>query len=309
MLIHERGGAMHPVFPNFKPIELEDRDVIHEIIWGYQPEISKLCFANLYNWRHHYSVQWCMYKDTLLLLASSKEGEAYAFPPVGSGSRVDVVHMLLQWLRNEKQSPNPRIERADRRLVEELEGSPDFSIEPQRGHHDYVYLREALVVLSGRKHHSKKNHLNAFRKNYRFTYAPLDETNIEACRELASAWCMMKRCSDDMSLTSERKAVNEALANFSALKLMGVVILIEGNLEAFSIGELLNKDTAVVHIEKANPGIRGLYAAINQQCCEYAWGDVTYINREQDLGEEGIRKAKLTYNPHHLAENFIVSLA
>lgn len=299
---------MHPEFPNFKPIELEDRDIIHEILWRYQPEISKLCFANLYNWRHHYSVQWCMYKDTLLLLAKSKDGEFYAFPPVSQHSRVDVVRMLLAWLRDEKQSPNPRIERADKRLVEELEGSPDFSIEPQRGHHDYVYLRKALVALSGRKYHSKKNHLNAFKRNYEFSYAPLDETNIEACRELASAWWMMKRCEEDMSLISEREAVNEALANFSALKLMGGVILIEGKMQAFSVGELLNKDTAVVHIEKANPAIRGLYAAINQQCCEHAWGQVTYVNREQDLGEEGIRKAKLSYHPDRMEENFIISL-
>lgn len=298
----------NPVFPNFKPIELEDRDVIHEILWDYQPEISKLCFANLFNWRHHYSVQWCMYKDVLLLLARSKGGEFYAFPPVAQQSRAGAVLMLLNWLRDEKQSPNPRIERADRRLVEELEGSPDFSIEPQRGHHDYVYLSEALVALSGRKYHSKKNHLNAFRKNYDFTYASLDKSNVDACRELASAWCMMKRCEEDMSLTSEREAVNEALNNFFALKLIGGVILIDEEVQAFSVGELLNKDTAVVHIEKANPAIRGLYAAINQQCCEHAWGPVTYINREQDLGEEGIRKAKLSYHPDRMVENFIISL-
>ncbi|TKJ36603.1 hypothetical protein CEE36_11425 [candidate division TA06 bacterium B3_TA06] len=303
------GGIMHPEFPSFKPIDLEDRDFIHEILWRYQPEISKLCFANLYNWRHHYSVQWCMYEGTLLLLAKSAEGEFYAFPPVAQQSRADAVRMLLTWLRDECKSTNPRIERADRRLVEELEGSPDFSIEPQREHHDYIYLREDLVNLSGRKFHSKKNHLNAFMKNYQFTYAQLDESHVARCLELAEAWCMMRRCSDDMSLISEREAVNEALANFSALKLMGGVILIEGKTQAFSVGELLNKDTAVVHIEKANPGIRGLYAAINQQCAEHAWGDVAYINREQDLGEEGIRKAKLSYHPHHLVENFIISLA
>jgi uncharacterized protein len=297
---------MHPGFPDFKPIELADRDAIHEILWDYQPEISKLCFANLYNWRHHYSVQWCVHEDVLLLLARSKEGEFYAFPPVSRKSRADVAGMLLAWLRDEKHSPNPRIERADDRLVNELQPSSDFLVEPQTEHHDYVYLREDLVSLSGRRYHSKKNHLNAFHKSYRFSYARLDESHVARCLELAQTWCMMRRCSDDMSLTSELEAVNEALANFSALKLLGGVILVEGTLEAFSIGELLNKDTAVVHIEKANPEIRGIYAAINQQCCEHAWGDVTYVNREQDLGEEGIRKAKLSYNPDHMVENFII---
>lgn len=96
----------------------------------------------------------------------------------------------------------------------------------------------------------------------------------------------------------------QALRNFTALEMQGGVIRIDGEVEAFTLGELLNKDTAVIHIEKANPEIRGLYAAINQQFCDQAWGRVPYLNREQDLGEPGLRTAKLSYHPHHLVEKF-----
>lgn len=300
---------MTPRFSDFKPIELSDRDAIHEMLWAYQPEISKLCFANLFNWRHHYRVQWCVNDGILYLIAQTKDSEYYGFEPVSAESRVDAVRNLLDWLGDEKQSANPRIERADRRLVDELSTVDEFNVEPQLEHHDYVYLREDLVKLSGRRYHTKKNHLNAFLKNYQFEYQPLTPQHIPACKEMAGAWCTLRRCEEDMSLSEEYEAVNSALDNYTDLKLSGGVILIRGKVEAFSIGEKLNSDTAVVHIEKANPEIRGLYTAINQQCCKYAWGEVTYINREQDLGEEGIRKAKLSYHPHHMAENFIIRLA
>jgi len=107
-----------------------------------------------------------------------------------------------------------------------------------------------------------------------------------------------------MNLLSESEAVRESLVNFPVLKIDGGVILIDGKVEAFTLGELLNDQTAVVHIEKANPENPGLYAMINQQFCENRWRDLLYINREQDLGEPGLRKAKLSYYPDHFVESF-----
>jgi hypothetical protein len=107
----------------------------------------------------------------------------------------------------------------------------------------------------------------------------------------------------------EWEAVKEALTHFQDLGLAGGVVCIGGRLEAFTVGEKLNADTAVIHLEKANPEIRGLYAAINQSSLEQDWQDTPWVNREQDLGEPGLRKAKLSYHPHHLEEKFTVRLA
>jgi hypothetical protein len=112
-----------------------------------------------------------------------------------------------------------------------------------------------------------------------------------------------------MNLLDEWEAVREALKHFSSLRIEGGVILIDDKVGAFALGELLNRQTAVVHIEKANPQIPELYAVINQQFCERSWQNVTYVNREQDLGETGLRKAKLSYHPAHLEEKFQIRLA
>ncbi len=102
----------------------------------------------------------------------------------------------------------------------------------------------------------------------------------------------------------EWEAVDAALGNLELLQVRGGVILVDGRVEAFSLGELLNRETAVIHVEKANPEIRGLFSLINQQTAQNLWSGVPFINREQDLGDPGLRTAKLSYHPRHLVEKF-----
>lgn len=300
---------MHPQFPEFKPIELEDRDSIQNILDAYQPETSEWTFTNLFIWRSHYGFRWCTHEDRLIILSSTEAQGAYCFQPLGASPRLDVVRTLLRWLLEDKGASDPRIERADGGLISELQGAPDLRVEPTREHFDYVYRTQDLIRLAGRKYHSKKNHLNRFRSEHSFVYDAMAGQYVDACLDLAETWCQWRRCEEDMNLLHEWEAVETALKNLDALKLQGGVILIDGKVGAFALGELLNPQTAVVHAEKANPEIPELYTVINQQCCENLWPNVPYVNREQDLGEPGLRKAKLSYNPHRLAEKFSVRLA
>jgi hypothetical protein len=297
-----------PQFPEFKPIQLEDRDLIQELLRRYQPDTSEWTFTNLFIWRSHYGFQWSIYRDWLLVISVTEDNRCYAFQPIGASPRSEIVRMLLQWLKDERGETEPRIERADKRLVSELEGATDLSIEPTRDQFDYVYRTEDLIKLAGRKYHSKRNHVNRFRGSRSFSYAPLAEEHLKECLNLTETWCEWRRCEEDMNLLDEWEAVRQALANLTVLKLRGGVIIMEGKVEAYAVGELLNDQTALVHIEKANPEIRELYAIINQQFCEKSWQDVPYVNREQDLGEPGLRKAKESYHPHHLEEKFTVRL-
>jgi hypothetical protein len=299
---------LHPEFPEFKPIELEDREAIQTILDGYKPETSEWTFTNLFIWRSRYRFRWCRLGGHLLILCAQQDKEPYFLQPVGVGSRIEVVRTLLRWLREEKESQSPRIERADQRLASELEAAQDLTIQPDRDQFDYVYRTEDLIKLAGKQYHSKKNHLNRFSRTHVFKYAPLTQEHVKACSKLAETWCQWRRCEEDMNLLDEWEAVEEALRNLTALKLKGGVILIDGRVEAFTLGELLNQQTAVVHIEKANPEIPELFAVVNQQFCENAWQDVSFVNREQDLGEAGLRKAKLSYHPNHLAEKFRIEL-
>ncbi len=300
---------MQPEFPEFEPIELEDREVIQNVLDLYRPETSEWTFTNLFIWRSHYGFQWSMYGDWLIVLSATENQNSFFLQPVGPPSRLKIVRMLLGWLREEKGIENPRIERADLRLVSELQEATDLLIQPQRDHFDYLYRTEDLIRLSGNQYHSKRNHVNKFLRTYSFAYETLGEQHLGACSELAETWCQWRRCEEDMNLLDEWEAVEQALKNFRALVLSGGVILIDGKVEAFALGEQLSADTAVVHAEKANPEIPELYAVINQQCSEKTWPQATFVNREQDLGEPGLRKAKLSYHPDHLAEKFSLRLA
>ncbi|MGD9031268.1 MAG: phosphatidylglycerol lysyltransferase domain-containing protein [Desulfobacteraceae bacterium] len=299
----------NPEFPQFKPFQLEDLHFIREVLRKYQPQTSEWSFTNLFIWQSHYRFQWTMSRDWLIVLGRGNNDEIYALQPMGPPPRREVTRMLLKWLWEEKGEASARIERADQRLVSELEGAIDFLVEPTRDQFDYVYRSEDLIKLAGRKYHAKRNHINKSRRLHPFTYVPLTNEHLEPCLELADSWCEWRRCEEDLNLVGEWDAVREALTHFEALQIVGGVILVEDQVKAFALGELLNDKMATVHIEKADPEIPGLYAVINQQFCENCWSDVPFVNREQDLGEPGLRKAKLSYYPDHLEEKFQVRLA
>jgi len=235
--------------------------------------------------------------------------KAWALPPVGPPPRVDLCRQVLTWLKDECRVADPAIERADLRLAAEVAGHPGFVVEPMRDHFDYVYRTPDLISLAGGKYRTQRNHINSLARTQPFRYEPLGEEHLSACLYLCARWCQVKRCECDLSLLGEWEAITAALANYQPLELKGGVILINDQVRAFSCGELLNKTTAVIHLEKADPDLRGLYAVINQQFCRQAWAGVNFVNREQDLGELGLRTAKMSYHPHHLVEKFRIRLA
>lgn len=292
------------MFPVFKPVELEDRHVLKPLLEAYKPTTSELTFTNLFIWRSHYNFHWSLYKDWVLIISLGTELGSFALEPVGPPPRKAVARLLLDWMAEERQEKKPRIERADERLVAELEGVKEIIIEETRDHFDYVYRTEDLVHLVGGRYRSKRNHINQLLRAYSIRYSPLTGEHIEDCLSLQDRWCVMKRCEDDLDLLGEWDAVREILSAYEILDLNGGVITIHDKVMAFTVGQMLNDETAVIHIEKADPEIPGLYAAINQQFCENQWKTVPYINREQDLGMPGLREAKLSYYPDHLVKKF-----
>jgi hypothetical protein len=298
-----------PLFPDYKPLSLDDIEPVRNFLWRYQPQTSELTFTNLFIWRSKYDWRWSVEKDWLLLLGSEGNGDQFLLPPVGPKPRLEVVDRMLRWFRDHKGAVRPRIERGDERLASEISGSALLTIEPSREHFDYVYRSEDLIHLRGSRYHAKRNHISRFLRSSEFELVPISEDILAACAEFQERWCEWRRCEDDMNLLGEWEAIKVALAHYTDLNVQGAAIMIDTKVEAFTFGERLNEDTAVIHIEKANPEIPGLYAVINQKYCEKYWSDVTYINREQDLGEEGLRKAKLSYHPDHLVQKFRITLS
>ena len=293
-------------------MELPDRDFLHPRLWTYQPVISELTFTNLFIWRKYYGFEWSVLDDCLVVVAAAPEYDpvagAWALPPVGPGPRAEAVRRLFGWLKAERGLASLRIRRADRSLAAELETLPEFAVTPVRDDFDYVYRGRDLIDLAGSRYHAKRNHIARFIEAHSFRYEPLTESHLPGCLELAEAWCTLKRCEDDLGLLGEWNAIKEILGSFTALHVRGGAILVEGRVMAFSLGEPLNSQAAVIHIEKAEPEVQGLYAVINQEFCRRQWASMTFINREQDLGEEGLRRAKLSYTPDHLEEKFDIAL-
>lgn len=293
-----------PRFPDFRPLALADREFIAPILWAYQPLVSEMTFTNLFIWQGIYHTQWAVLDNHLLFLVQDEGEHFYFLPPMGPGPRREVVDTAMAWLRQTYHPERLCIERADARLAEEIRGVEGYFIEPTREHFDYVYSRKALASLAGRKYSAKRNHINSFMREHTHSFEAMNGDNVKECIRVACLWCQKHRCEDDMSLLEERDAVFSALQNFEALHVVGGVVRIEGLVQAFTIGEKLNAETFVVHIEKADPDIRGLYPLINREFVSTCAGESIWINREQDMGEPGLRRAKESYYPDQLVEKF-----
>ena len=195
-------------------------------------------------------------------------------------------------------------------MCEELkEIMPDrFHFEADRDYTDYLYLRTDLATLAGKKFQSKRNHVNKFRKTYNYEYVPLTPDRIPECMELEAEWCKMNNCNQHEGTGNERRALIYALQNFDALGLTGGILHVDGKIAAFTFGMPINEDTFGVHVEKADTRIDGAYAMINYEFANHIPEQYTYLNREEDLGIEGLRKAKLSYQPTILLEKYMAFL-
>jgi uncharacterized protein len=289
---------------DFKPLGIEDKALFDRFFREDPPLISEMTFTNLFMWRHRYRPVWLLSEGCLLILFRPEKGPLYGLPPAGKGDKGKALAALCAEIG--KVSEEIRICRAPEDFVTAHVDLSLYTCLPDRDNSDYVYLTRDLIQLPGNKYHRKKNHLNQFVKRYDFEYRPLDINLVECVLDMQEAWCQMRECMADPDLLAEDYAIREALTRFEDHGYAGGAILMDSRIEAFSIGEPLNRDTAVIHIEKANPRINGLYTAINQLFCKEVWSSFTYINREQDMGVEGLRKAKESYYPHHMVNKYTV---
>ena len=181
-----------------------------------------------------------------------------------------------------------------------------ISVEANRDSFDYIYNTQDLIELKGKRYHGKRNHIKRFKDN-EWSFEPLTSDNFDECTAFAAQSYNASKGYDDFSAVVEQYAIHTFFSNFDYLELKGGLLRSDGKIVGFTIGEQLNSDTFVVHIEKASSEVQGAYPAIcNEFACRYA-GSFKYINREEDLGIEGLRKSKLSYHPVFLHEKYTVT--
>jgi hypothetical protein len=182
-------------------------------------------------------------------------------------------------------------------------------IEESREHWDYLYDVNELTQLGGRRFHKKKNLLNQFKKNYDFQFVPLDVEMIDMAMALQEKWCTWHDCQSLDALAAENLAISRVLGSWEKLEdPIGGAILVDRQMVAYTIAEPLSKDTLVIHFEKGNVDFKGTYQAVNQMFLEYFGQNFKIVNREQDLGDAGLRKSKLSYNPSDFLKKYRISL-
>lgn len=289
----------------FQPLTLTDKALFDRYLQAGGYENAHLNFTNLFIWRNATKLLWAE-SDGYLCLKTEWQGEKAFCPPIGEGDGLAaVLDKLEEVCRREGFKLEFRgVEDKVRRQLEAARPGY-FSFEADRDDFDYVYRSEDLIKLSGRKYHAKKNHLNSFRKLYGgHEYRAMTGENALDCIAFLEEWCRQRGYQPGDELDQERGAVIEALTNFTALGLRGGIIYVDGAVQAFSFGEQIRPDMAVIHVEKANAELRGIYPAINQRFCQEEWSGVEYINREEDMGIEGLRLAKESYHPAKMVEKY-----
>ncbi len=296
-----------PEFPKFKDLSLEEKPLFDTLFTLFPPVISEFTFTNLFIWRYAYQLKISRFKNFICLLSNPGEN-SFFFPPIGEGDMIECYRILLQYLKG--KGTLPKIVRVPEAMVAPMDWKGEgFVVELDRDQSDYLYLMEDLIKLEGRKYHRKRNHIKQFKEKYSYQYIPLTSEWISECLRLETEWCDLRHCEVIPGLINESIAIKETLTHFDELRVKGGAILVNKKLEAFTLGEPLNRDTVVIHIEKANSTYEGIYSLINQVFLENEWSKYTYVNREQDLGEEGLRKAKESYFPHHMVNKYTITFA
>lgn len=283
-------------FSNLRPISICEGMISNQIIW-----------SDYLNTKYYKNENYIFY-------VMSKNNEFFSMMPLCSTENISSAFKNMENFFNNSLNSKLKIFSLDENTLIELKKEPNFEnnyiIEENRDYFDYIYDAEKLRTLSGKKYHKKKNHLNFFLKEYsqNSIYKPLTDKNKPEIMELLNLWSENKEEDSENRLYFEKIGISKILENYSNLNVKIGGIYINDKLEAFSIGSFnYALNCAVIHIEKANPHIRGLYNFINQQFLLNAFPDAITVNREDDLGIEGLRHAKLSYNPIDFAKKYTIT--
>jgi len=288
---------------HFQPITLEDISTFNNYLHDGQQRGCEYSFANLYLWGRQKAA---ILHDHLLLFSQFNRKTVYPFP-VGKGDKRQVLESIIA---DSKERGIPCrltcLTQADIELMEQLFPGR-FRYHCDRDFYDYVYAIDDLADLKGRKYQRKRNHFNRFRDSFPYYHLePLGEKNLPAVREMVEDWYESRIREDpEGDYYMERAALNKALRCYEQLAFEGLVLLDGEKVLAMTMGSRMSPDTFDIHFEKARPEADTAYTVIN---CEFArylrerYPEVKYLNREDDMGLEGLRKAKLSYCPHHMVE-------
>lgn len=295
---------------SFHPLTIADRASIVDQVKHTECRNCDLNFMNLLSWRTLYSTE-AAYCGPWLVFRFMANGQLAYLPPIGP----DNWHDILAAMRDDAAAmgyPFMLLGVCEQALARLQKAMPDyFHAVANRNYTDYIYRRDALATLAGKKLQPKRNHFNRFVHNYPdYEFKPLTKEDFDDCLTLYQTWNAHKAEAPNdapLSYEAEQRSLRCVLEHWDELHGLGGILHVGGKTVAFTYGAPINYDTFDVCMEKADPSYDGVFAAINREFVRTIPEQYTLINREEDLGIEGLRKAKLSYHPHLLLHKYTVT--
>lgn len=292
----------------FRPITADDADLLRSYTMESKCMNCDMNVANLCSWQFLYHTEYAVVEG-FLVLRFVADGHVTYMKPMGKGDLRPVLELLMADARSQGDAFRMACvcPCAQGLMEESMPGAFAYSVNRDRA--DYLYLREKLVTLSGKKLQPKRNHISKFKRAYPdYEYRPLTEAMVPDCIRLGEEWCRTNDSHMQRAMQAEQRMIDYALHHMEELHIVGGTLWVEGKMVAFTFGARINSEAFDVCVEKADTTYEGAYAMINNEFVSRLPEDITYINREEDLGLEGLRKAKLSYHPDLILDKMTATL-
>lgn len=289
--------------PRFHNVTLGDKDWIKEIFRSQKRLACEYSFGNIFSYTAKFPILVAEAYGCFISKCLTDNEIMYCFP-LGEGDRKAALDFIIEdALKEEKICTLFAVNEENKEFLDREYGDR-FEITSDRDGMDYIYNTDDLINLKGKKYQPKRNHISFFEKTYNWTYESMNGENVFDCVEMSENWLYQSAHEDKTDLENELKIIRRVAENFDALEYKGGIIRIDGEVIAYAMGEELTADSFCVHFEKAYPGIRGAYPIINREFVKNELSSYAYIDREDDVGSENLRKAKLSYYPAFLIEEY-----
>lgn len=290
----------------FEAISLSNKSDIEKILRTENSSSADYCYGNIYMWDKRYKQKTAVSGGRLITLITGMGEEYFSFP-VGDGDIVPAFGEMREYCREKGITLKICGVTNEHKMLMEKAFPEEFSYTAARDNFDYLYPIDSLMTYSGKRLHAKKNHCNKFESENEWRFAELTKELIPDCLKMLNDWSAKEADRLSQSIIDEHVAILRGAESFDELGLEGGVLYANGKLAGFAIGERLSGNCFCEHFEKAYTDIPGAYPMV---CREFArmikkkHPDICYVNREDDLGSESLRKSKLSYQPEILLEKY-----
>ncbi len=294
---------------NFKKLEISDFDIIAPILKKHNVENCDHCFSTMLIWSFRHNVEYTVYENELFMRTLGDNSYWY-LSPVGEMPYEKAVQIIIDDAKiNEYRIKIFAMNEEQKNAMEQHFGN-SFEIIADRDSFDYIYRTEDLSFLQGKNYQKKRNHCSRFeRDNAGYKFCVITEENVEKVKAFEREWCARNNCDESRGLFSEQMGIVEILNNIDKTDVFGGYIeTADGNIVAFTLAAPINDRMVDIIVEKAFHDVNGAYAVVNRDFAKNCLQDYEFINREDDMGQENLRKAKLSYFPYEIRTKYLAKM-